>query len=190
MTTPKPRSLKVCLVGASGVGKSSIVGYYGTGVSEEAPVTIGVDYLSKDLLVGQEMVHLRIWDTAGQEKYKSVVPAYIRDCVIAFVVYDATDADSYTAAMEVFANVKSSRGLDAVIVLCANKCDIAADHSHVAAREFARQNGCLFFATSAKTGENIIEMFQAAADRALPLHKRLSDNDFVQAEVAGSRCYC
>jgi GTPase SAR1 family protein len=132
----------------------------------------------------------RIWDTAGQEKYKSVVPAYIRDCAVAFVVYDAADADSYSAATEALANVKTSRGSDAVIVLCANKCDLAPEDPHAAARAFARQNGCLFFAASAKTGENIAEMFQAAADRALPLVKALSDSGNIEAQAAGGRCSC
>jgi small GTP-binding protein len=184
--------LKVVLLGKSGVGKSSIIGYYGIGsFSEEAKVTLGVDFLPKDITVGTETIHLRIWDTAGQEKFKSVIPAYIRGCNIAIIVFDGSDLETFEEANVYFQDVKTARGNDAVVALVANKSDLVTDEQFDTARKFAKENKCLFFVASAKTGENICEIFQATAELAVPIAKRLADDGTVAVDPkAGSKSWC
>jgi Ras-related protein Rab-6A len=186
----KPQ-LKVVLLGKSGVGKSSIVGYYGTGnFSDEAKVTLGIDYLGRDITVREEAVHLRIWDTAGQEKFKSVVPAYIRGCHVAIVVFDGSDLTSFDDANVYFQDVKTARGSDAVVALVANKSDLVPEEQFTNARQFAKENKCLFFVASAKTGENIANIFQATAELALPIAKRLAADDGHLVDPGARRSWC
>lgn len=163
--------LKVVFLGQSGVGKTSIVSKFCLdSFSADFETTVGIDYFSKTVLIGEESVQLQIWDTAGQEKYKSIVPAYIRGSSIAFIVYDVTDKGSYTAALECFNNVKSISGESSVVVLVANKVDLLEqDEEDQEATEFAKANNCLLFRTSAKTGMNISLMFEKAAENAVPV---------------------
>jgi small GTP-binding protein len=173
----KSLPLKTVLLGKSGVGKSSIVRFYGTGsFSDEGKVTLGIDFLAKDITVRNEVVHLRIWDTADQEKFKSVVPAYIHGCHIALIVFDGSSPDTFEETNAYFQDVKTARENNAVVAFLANKADLVSDHQFTTARKFAKENKCLFFVTSAKTGENISAVFQDTAELAVPIAKRLADD--------------
>jgi small GTP-binding protein len=192
MSTPLP--LNVVLLGKSGVGKSSIVGYYGMGsFSEEAKVTLGIDFLAKDVTVKGEAIHLRIWDTAGQEKFKSVVPAYIRACHVAIIVFDASILETFDDANVYFQDVKKARANDAVIAFVANKSDLVTGEQFETARKFAKDNKCLFFLASAKTGDNIKEIFQATAELAVPIAKRVANDSISTVDPTAARsgwCWC
>ena len=162
--------MKVVFLGQSGVGKTSLVSCFCFGGNrDDGPMeTVGIDYFSKAVSVGGDTVKLQIWDTAGQEKYKSIVPAYIRVAAIAFVVYDVTDKSSYEYARECYENVKSLNGESTLVVLVANKIDLVGAEDDEEARKFAEANHCLFFRTSAKTGEGVTKMFQESAEYAVP----------------------
>jgi len=72
---------KVVFVGDSGVGKTSIIHYFihGTFI-DRYKTTIGIDFKSKTLYLSDSTVRLQIWDSAGQERFRSLIPSYIRDC--------------------------------------------------------------------------------------------------------------
>lgn len=72
---------KVVFVGDSGVGKTSIIHHFihGTFV-DRYKTTIGIDFKSKTLYLSDSTVRLQIWDSAGQERFRSLIPSYIRDC--------------------------------------------------------------------------------------------------------------
>lgn len=162
--------LKVVFLGSSGVGKTSIISKFCIdSFSSDCTNTVGIDYFSKKLMIGEESVQLQIWDTAGQEKYKSIVPAYIRGSSMAFIVYDMTDKGSYSAALECFNNVKMISGDSSIVILVGNKVDLVEkeENEDEEAANFAKANGCLLYQTSAKTGYNIAAMFEKAAETAL-----------------------
>ena len=89
---------KLILIGSSGVGKSCILQRYMKHTFEESyKCTIGVDFLMKSVIVNGQTVKLQLWDTAGQEKYKSMVSSYYRGANVALIVFDITNRPSFEA---------------------------------------------------------------------------------------------
>src|SRR4051794_37948631 len=92
---------------------------------------------------------------------------YYRGAAAALVVYDITDQDSFTGAKTWIEELQRQGSADIVIGLAGNKSDLASKRavSTEEARTYAQDNGCLFFETSAKTGENVTAIFQAIAKK-------------------------
>jgi small GTP-binding protein len=160
--------VKVVFLGESGVGKTAILKrYHQNSFSADFETTVGIDFFGRFLSINGSTIHLLLWDTAGQEKYKALAPSYIRGCSIAVLVFDVTSPESYDAAVHEVDHVRSIRNDDAVLFLVANKIDLEGKVSLDAATQFAEDNNCVFFKTSAKTGENTDELFQRMAESAL-----------------------
>lgn len=82
---------KIVILGDVNVGKSSIIArFVDNKFKGDYEPSIGVDFASKSLKYKDKMIKLQIWDTAGQEKYKSLIPSYIRGSNIILVVFDIT----------------------------------------------------------------------------------------------------
>lgn len=89
------RSLKVVLVGDTKVGKSCILSRFVQGTFDrDIPATIGAAFFTKVLTTSSGNVRLQLWDTAGQEKFRSLTPMYYRSAAVAVLVYDVTSKDS------------------------------------------------------------------------------------------------
>lgn len=87
--------------------------------------TIGIDFLSKTLYLDDRTIRLQIWDSAGQERFRSLIPSYIRDSSVAVVCYDITSRTSFTNSSRWIEDVRAERGNDVVIMLVGNKTDLA-----------------------------------------------------------------
>jgi small GTP-binding protein len=82
---------KLVVVGDVSVGKTAIISsLLGQKFKESYEASVGVDFFSKTLKFKNKNLKLQIWDSAGQEKYKSLIPSYIRGSAIIFVIYDIT----------------------------------------------------------------------------------------------------
>ena len=118
-------------------------------------------------------IKFEIWDTAGQERYRSLAPMYYRGAAAAVVVYDITSQDSFEGAKRWVGELKSLHAPDIVICLAGNKVDM--DARRVVETEmganYAREQGVMFIETSAKTGQNVIDLFSEIAQR-LPKEKK------------------
>lgn len=161
---------KLVFLGEQAVGKTSVITrfMYDT-FDNNYQATIGIDFLSKTFYLEDRTVRLQLWDTAGQERFRSLIPSYIRDSSGAIVVYDITNRHSFLNTSKWIEDVRSERGSDVIIVLVGNKTDLN-DRRQVSTEEGeekAKENGVMFFETSAKAGTNIKALFRQLA-QALP----------------------
>mmetsp|Transcript_21392 Transcript_21392/g.53105 ORF Transcript_21392/g.53105 Transcript_21392/m.53105 type:complete len:235 (-) Transcript_21392:1659-2363(-) len=162
--------VKLVLLGDSGVGKSCIVLRFVRGqFDSNSKVTVGAAFLSQTVaLPDSTTVKFEIWDTAGQERYASLAPLYYRGASAAAVVYDITSPESFQKAIFWVKELQKHASSGIVIALVGNKSDLSGDRavSREDAAAFAEENGmALNINTSAKTAENVNELFQEIASR-------------------------
>ncbi|KAK6411436.1 GTP-binding protein of the rab/ypt [Oleoguttula sp. CCFEE 5521] len=169
---------KLVLLGESAVGKSSLVlRFVKDQFDDYRESTIGAAFLTQTIaLDDQTTVKFEIWDTAGQERYKSLAPMYYRNANCAVVVYDITQAASLDKAKSWVKELQRQANENIIIALAGNKLDLVTESpdkravSQADASAYAQEAGLLFFETSAKTAENVKELFLAIA-RKLPIEQ-------------------
>ena len=162
MTEEDVQHFKIIFLGDQYVGKSSILNrFYQDKFEQDYQATIGLDFHSKNVEIKNTTIRLLLYDTAGQEKFKSLIPMYIRDANIIIVVYDITNKDSFLHTEHWVNETKDLKREDAIFVLVGNKIDLDDNRavSTKEADEFANSKGFLFHEVSAKTGEEIQELF-------------------------------
>ena len=162
MTEEDVQHFKLIFLGDQYVGKSSILNrFYQDKFEADYQATIGLDFHSKNVTINGNNIRLLLYDTAGQEKFKSLIPMYIRDANIILVVYDITNKDSFTHTEHWVNETKDLKREDAIFVLVGNKIDLENNRvvSKKEAEDFATEKGFLFYEVSAKTGEQIEDLF-------------------------------
>jgi len=168
--TAGPRKCKLVLLGDHAVGKSSVIArfMYDT-FDDSCKATKGIDFLTKTLYLEDHALRLQIWDTAGQERFRSCIPSYIRDSVLALVVYDVTNRASFFNTQQWLEYVRNERGSEVAIALVGNKADLC-ESRQVSTEEgetMAQESSVIFVETSARTGTNIKVLFRQLG-QALP----------------------
>jgi small GTP-binding protein len=188
---PLSKKFKVVMMGASSVGKTSIVIRFGQGTfSPDQEPTIGAAFISRDVQTDRGNISLHIWDTAGQERYRALVPNYSQGSSAIVIVYDCQSPESFDAAKEWLAQAKGNHPDGVVWFLVANKVDLESAVTVDEARAFADREELCFVETSAKTGQGVHELFVEIAKR-IPTLPGSCDSDGVEltsSEEAGSRC--
>lgn len=148
---------KLVFMGDSNVGKTAIATRIASNTfSPCSEATIGASFFSKIIEKNKKNHKFNIWDTAGQEKYKCLVPLYYRNSNAAFVVYDITNNQSYCSAKKNVDELKSKSKV-AKIVLIGNKKDMCDQRMVLThdARKYAEEEDLIFIETSAKLNVNI-----------------------------------
>ena len=156
-------SVKVALLGSSGVGKTCIIKRYTEGnFDENSQSTSGASYSQKILKIETKSIQVDIWDTAGQEKYRSLGKRFYKDAYIVCLVYDITNNESFNDLKEKwYSDLKSFGEKYNILAVVGAKSD-CYEKEEVAeneAREYAKSIGATFMLTSAKNGSNIELLF-------------------------------
>ena len=173
---------KLILIGNSGVGKSCILQRYMKHTFEETyKCTIGVDFLMKSLLIKDKTVKLQLWDTAGQQKYKSMVSSYYRGANVALIVFDLTSHASFDALPIWIENYYKNGPEQKNIILIGNKKDLIEERqvTQEEAETFSETNNMMYFETSAKEGDNIDYVFTFAAEKLLEFYSANNNNNAI-----------
>ena len=121
--------------------------------------------MAKNLTIKNRNIRIQIWDTAGQEAFRSITRTYYKNSTCAFIVYDITDKKSFDNVITWLNEVKDMCYKDILICLIGNKCDLEGKRviSFEDGKSLADQNNLLFYETSAKNGINIQECFNESA---------------------------
>lgn len=158
--------LKVVLIGDSGVGKSNLVMRFTKNKYMPHSVqTVGFEFATKTIRVGDRRLKAQIWDTAGQERFQSLTAAYYRNAVGAMIVYDITNRSSFEHVTGWLAQVHEHSHQSLVLILVGNKCDLAhlpesREVSTLEAARFAAKHNMEFLETSALDSTNVVDAFK------------------------------
>ena len=158
---------KYIIIGDAAVGKSNLLLRYTHGqFKPEYQLTIGVEFGAKNVQINNKIYRIQIWDTAGQENFRSITRAYYKNSVCALVVYDISSRDSFNNVSTWVEDCKNQSPKTIFMVLVGNKSDLN-DKRQVnteEGQELAEKYGMLFFETSAKSGENVENVFVKSAE--------------------------
>jgi small GTP-binding protein len=157
MSAPIQIIPRVIFVGDSGVGKTSIITRGSSDIFTGVAVpTVGAGVTPMRILADGHEINFHIWDTAGQELYRSIVPLYFKMAVCAIIVFALDDAKSFNSLSEWIDMLHQSTDHDIPVVIVGNKTDTenrVVDQSQ--AKSWASLKNYPIFFTSAATGENI-----------------------------------
>jgi len=159
---------KVVLLGATSVGKTCIVTRATSDFFDPEQVsTVGASFSAKTIESDGCRVTLRIWDTAGQERFRSLAPMYYQGSQAALIVFSIDSNDSFEEASQWVEELKNHFDTMPHLYLVGNKADLVDRRlvSVEAAQERADKMGAIYFETSAKTGQNIEELFASIAEK-------------------------
>ena len=172
---------KIILVGDSAVGKTSLVNrFMGSEFQDNITCTIKADLILKSLSLDPSTgVDLTVWDTCGQEKFRSITRQYFKDAHGIILVYDVNNENSFRGLSSWLNEIKSNcNNKNVSIVLVGNKIDLSERIiSKEEGNDFAQKNGLLFVETSSKDGININTPFENLSNDIIQKIKQ-NPNDF------------
>ncbi len=158
---------KICIFGDGGVGKTTLTNRYLTGIFEERyQLTIGMDFYLKKLELDGNKISLQIWDFAGEEKFRFLLPSAVIGAQGTIFVYDVTrylTFESLNEWLTVFNKANKEYSQDVSTILLGCKFDLEENKtvSKEEGKNFAKENSFLaFIESSSKTGENVEYVFE------------------------------
>ena len=160
-------SVSIIVLGDTGVGKSCLLlQFIDNRYTLMHDLTIGIDYGAKIIKIDEKDVKLQIWDTAGQESFRSIARSYYRDAEIAFLVYDCSRRESFNHIYRWLAEAKQFGKPDLMFGLISNKSDLPDSRRQVTydeGKNLAAEHGIAFFEVSAKTSAGVDVAFIESA---------------------------
>ena len=170
--------LKYVIIGDSGVGKSNILLQYIKGkFNEDFKATVGVEFGAKNIEINGRIYRIQIWDTAGQENFRSIARAYYKNSICACIVYDITSRNSFNSVQSWIDDCTKQTPRNILLLLIGNKNDLndKREVQYEEGEEFAKKKNMIFLETSAKTGNNIDKIFEKSVKK---IDQNIIDNKY------------
>ena len=195
-------SFKIIVIGDSGVGKSCLTTQAVRNNFEEFyTATIGFEFLTFNMRINNNVLKLQIWDTCGQEVYKSLITNFYRNSSLALILYAINNMDSFKHAETWLNELKAQANPNVKIFLVGNKSDL--EDERVVSKEDGERfreekNLDKFIETSAKTGENARNVLLEAAKMLFKDYLKVkekikndgSDGDTLERKNGKNRSKC
>ena len=160
-------TFKIIIIGNSGVGKTSITNNAVKSVFFESyKATVGVEIFSLFVKVNNIIIKLQIWDTCGQEIYRSLISNFYRNSSMAIIVYSIDKKDSFKDIELWIKELRIHSSPDIKIILIGNKADLdyKREVTYEEGAEYLEDERIMsFYETSAKTGDNVKKLFEEIA---------------------------
>ena len=184
-------SFKLIFIGDSSVGKSCrTTKAVKNNFEEYYQATVGFEFLTFNMKVNDKVVKLQIWDTCGQEIYKSLISNFYRNSSLAVLVYAIDNKESFTHVENWLNDLKSQANEDVRIFLVGNKADLEEDRK-VTKEEGEKykldQHLDLFMETSAKTGQNARNVLVEAAKILYNDYLKFDENNANKPDTPGKK---
>ena len=176
------QSYKIIILGDSSVGKTALTKKAVKNEFEEYyQATVGFEFLVFNIKINSLIIKLQIWDTCGQELYKSLITNFYRNSSLAILVYAINKKDTFVNIKNWLKELKINGAPDMKIFLVGNKIDLEREVTKEEAQKYAEINRIdMFMETSAKTGENaqqlLIEVAKFLYIDSLNYKKKVIDN--------------
>lgn len=169
--------LKVILVGDSHTGKSCLLHRLVNGTFDNNQhITIGVDFGTKYIPIQNEIIKFQIWDTAGQESFRSIIRSYYKNIAASIIVYDICNRDSFNNILNWLIDIETySDNNQKKVILVGNKLDLDSKRqvSVQEGQQLAFERDFKFYECSTKTGENVLRIF---TDLAQTIYQELNSD--------------
>mmetsp|Transcript_35788 Transcript_35788/g.83112 ORF Transcript_35788/g.83112 Transcript_35788/m.83112 type:complete len:210 (+) Transcript_35788:62-691(+) len=159
---------KYIIIGDTGVGKSCLLLQFTDKRFQPVhDLTIGVEFGARMITIDGKQIKLQIWDTAGQESFRSITRSYYRGAAGALLVYDITRRETFNHLTSWLEDARQHSNQNMTIMLIGNKCDLEHRRavSYEEGEQFAKENNLVFLETSAKTAHNVEEAFVNTAKK-------------------------
>jgi len=173
-------SPRIITVGDSGVGKTSLIYRIKNGsFLEHTCSTIGAGVTPIDVSFRDKVLSFQLWDTAGQEMYRNIIPIYFKGAFFAILVFSMSDSKSFQSLENWMSQIYEHADQTISIVIVGNKCDMQNPQvSEEEAKRWARQKQIEVFFVSAKSGinirlimEHVAEVFLSKQEDVIPTSK-------------------
>eukprot|EP01083_Nonionella_stella_P152891 490543_1 len=177
--------LKVIVLGDSGVGKTSLMSrWVHKKFDGRYKATIGADFLTKEIPVGDKLVSIQVWDTAGQERFASLGVAFYRGADAVILVYDVSDRTSFENLtkwkQDFIENGSPKKPNEFPFIIFGNKTDLPKSQKHVHMNDIqqwisSNTNNSPFYETSAKDNNNVEQGFKTVGELAINYNQKIED---------------
>ena len=163
-------TLKLLIVGGSGVGKTNFLNMFlNNKFNQNYFSSTGIDLQNKIMNIKNKKVRIQIWDTAGQEKYKSITKNLFLKVMGTLVLYDITNEESFTKLKEWVELIKEECGRHIKILIIGNKSDLESQRAidKEDAMKYANEEKVQYIECSSKTGENVEKAIIVLSEKIL-----------------------
>ena len=189
---------KILILGDTSVGKTCFLTRYADNTFQETHMsTIGIDYKLKNVqMENGKVAKLQIWDTAGQDRFRSITKNYYKGANGIVVIFSVVDKLSFVNIKSWINQIKAEVDDKVTIIIVGNKIDDEENREVTTeeGEELARSFDLNFFECSAKTGENINETFNELVKKMVEIHEKFGGKDdklkLKQNKVGGEKKQC